>query len=82
MSSVAQRSPMEVATTIQNAEVRQNAFAVKYFCVIFPICFDVLYESARIFREFDSFIGKPFRGEAVVYYREPLITSPLGESGS
>ncbi len=35
-----------------------------------------------MFHEFDSFISKTLRGEAVVCYREPLITQEMGESGS
>lgn len=35
-----------------------------------------------MFHEFDSFISKAFRGEAVVCYREPLITQEIDESGS
>ncbi len=35
-----------------------------------------------LINEFNTSIGKALRGEAVVCYREPLITQPMGVSGS
>ena len=36
--------------------------------------FEIAYNLPGITHEFDSSIGKAFRGEAVVCYRKPLIT--------
>jgi hypothetical protein len=35
-----------------------------------------------IFHELEAFIGKAFKGAAVPGYRKPLITPPMGASGS
>jgi hypothetical protein len=37
---------------------------------------------ARIFHESEAFIGKAFKGAAVLRYRKPLITPRVEASGS
>jgi hypothetical protein len=44
--------------------------------------FHEMFGLARIFHAPEVFIGQAFRDEAVVSYREPLITQPMGTSES
>jgi hypothetical protein len=37
---------------------------------------------ARLFHELEAFIGKAFKGAAVLRYRKPLITPHMEASGS